>query len=58
MIAANANDILPRALDAGVYETRDVVATSSPSMDIQVSSNFERYLFEASGRDAGACARR
>jgi threonine synthase len=31
---------------------RDVVATSSPSMDIQISSNFERYLFEASGRDA------
>jgi threonine synthase len=32
---------------------RGVVATSSPSMDIQISSNFERYLFEASGRDAG-----
>jgi threonine synthase len=53
VIASNANDILPRTLAAGVYETREVVATSSPSMDIQVSSNFERYLFEASGRDAG-----
>src|SRR5204863_2387461 len=36
------------------YEVRDVVATSSPSMDIQVSSNFERLLFEATGRDAQA----
>jgi threonine synthase len=52
VIASNANDILPRTLTSGVYETRGVVATSSPSMDIQVSSNFERYLFEASGRDA------
>ena len=53
VIASNANDILPRARADGVYETREVVSTSSPSMDIQVSSNFERYLFEASGRDAG-----
>jgi threonine synthase len=54
VIASNENDILPRALAQGVYEMRDVVATSSPSMDIQISSNFERYLFEASGRDAAA----
>lgn len=53
VIASNANDILPRTVATGVYETRGVVATTSPSMDIQVSSNFERYLFEASGRDAG-----
>ncbi len=53
VIASNVNDILPRALKSGSYEMRDVVATSSPSMDIQISSNFERYLFEASGRDAG-----
>ena len=53
VIASNANDILPRTLATGAYETRGVVATTSPSMDIQVSSNFERYLFEASGRDAG-----
>ena len=52
VIAANSNDILARAVDTGIYETRDVHATSSPSMDIQVSSNFERYLFEASSRDA------
>jgi threonine synthase len=52
IIASNQNDILPRAVATGVYAMRDVVATSSPSMDIQISSNFERYLFEASGRDA------
>jgi threonine synthase len=52
VIATNSNDILRRALDTGVYETRRVVATSSPSMDIQISSNFERYLFEAADRDA------
>jgi threonine synthase len=52
-IATNANDILARTLATGAYETRGVVATSSPSMDIQVSSNFERLLFEASARDAG-----
>ncbi len=53
VIATNSNDILARTVTTGRYEAREVVATSSPSMDIQVSSNFERYLFEASGRDAG-----
>jgi threonine synthase len=52
IIASNENDILPRAVASGTYAMRDVIATSSPSMDIQISSNFERYLFEASGRDA------
>jgi threonine synthase len=52
VIASNSNDILPRSVATGIYEMRPVVATSSPSMDIGVSSNFERYLFEASGRDA------
>ena len=52
IIASNENDILPRAVETGIYAMKDVVATSSPSMDIQISSNFERYLFEASGRDA------
>ena len=58
VIATNVNDILVRTLATGSYDVREVVATSSPSMDIQVSSNFERLLFEASGRDAptGACA--
>ncbi len=53
VIASNVNDILPRTLSSGAYEMRVVVATTSPSMDIQISSNFERYMFEASGRDAG-----
>lgn len=52
IIASNENDILPRAAVTGVYAMKDVIATTSPSMDIQISSNFERYLFEASGRDA------
>jgi threonine synthase len=51
IIASNANDILPRTVAHGAYETRAVLATTSPSMDIQVSSNFERYLFEACDRD-------
>jgi threonine synthase len=53
-IATNVNDILARVLATGSYELRDVVPTSSPSMDIQVASNFERLLFEAYGRDGGA----
>jgi threonine synthase len=53
-IATNVNDILVRTLANGTYELRDVMATTSPSMDIQVSSNFERLLFEAYNRDAGA----
>jgi threonine synthase len=52
VIASNANDILPRTHASGIYEMKGVLPTSSPSMDIQISSNFERYLFEASGRDA------
>ncbi len=51
VIATNVNDILARTLATGTYDVREVVATSSPSMDIQVSSNFERLLFEATGRD-------
>jgi len=54
VIATNVNDILTRTLASGTYELRDVVATTSPSMDIQVSSNFERLLFEACNRDGGA----
>jgi threonine synthase len=51
-IATNDNDILRRTWETGAYEVRGVTPTTSPSMDIQVSSNFERYLYEASGRDA------
>jgi threonine synthase len=54
VIATNENDILRRTLETGRYETQMVTPTTSPSMDIQVSSNFERLLFEASGRDADA----
>lgn len=51
VIATNENDILARALADGRYEQRGVTHTFSPSMDIQVSSNFERLLFELGGRD-------
>jgi threonine synthase len=51
VVATNVNDILVRTLKTGTYEVRDVTPTASPSMDIQVSSNFERLLFDAYGRD-------
>ncbi|MGA0597448.1 threonine synthase [Enterovirga sp. CN4-39] len=54
VVATNANDILARTIATGTYEVRGVVPTTSPSMDIQVSSNFERLLFEAYGRDPAA----
>ena len=54
VIATNENDILARTLATGRYELRGVKATQSQSMDIQVSSNFERLLFDAYLRDAGA----
>jgi threonine synthase len=57
MIGTNANDILVRTLEHGAYELRGVVPTTSPSMDIQISSNFERLLFEALGRDASSLSR-
>ena len=57
VLATNANDILARTLATGTYEVRTVTPTTSPSMDIQVSSNFERLLFEAYGRDAAAVRR-
>jgi threonine synthase len=52
VVATNANDILARVLDTGVYEPHAVQPSLSPSMDIQVASNFERALFEASDRDS------
>jgi threonine synthase len=54
VIATNSNDILARTLKSGTYAVKQVQATQSPSMDIQVSSNFERLLFEVYGRDADA----
>ena len=53
-IATNSNDILARTLATGAYEMRGVAATQSPSMDIQISSNFERLLFDLHGRDAAS----
>ena len=46
VIATNENDILDRTLKSGRYEKRGVKASTSPSMDIQVSSNFERLIFD------------
>ncbi len=57
VIATNENDILDRTVRTGRYEIKGVKASSSPSMDIQVSSNFERLLFEVHGRNAGAVRR-
>ena len=54
IIATNVNDILDRTLKSGRYEMKGVHPSSSPSMDIQISSNFERLLYLAYGRDAGA----
>jgi threonine synthase len=51
VVATNSNDILARAIATGRYEVRDVVPTTSPSMDIQVASNFERLLWEAYERN-------
>ena len=50
-IATNQNDILARTLETGRYEVQGVEPSLSPSMDIQVSSNFERLLFDAEDRD-------
>ncbi len=54
--ATNRNDIVRRAIETGVYAPAGVAATTSPSMDIEVASNFERLLYEVSGRDAAAVA--
>ena len=54
VIATNVNDILTRTIATGTYDVREVVATSSPSMDIQVASNFERLLFDVNGCDGRA----
>ena len=54
VVATNQNDILHRCLSTGEYRPDGVIPSISPSMDIQVSSNFERALFDAYGRDGGA----
>ncbi len=56
IVATNVNDILHRALSSGDYSAGTVTPTAAPSMDIQVSSNFERLLFDLAGRDGPALA--
>ena len=56
IVATNVNDILHRALSSGDYSCGTVTPTVTPSMDIQVSSNFERLLYDLSGRDGAALA--
>jgi threonine synthase len=57
ILATNTNDILHRTMESGRYEVRGVRPTVSPSMDIEVSSNFERLIFEAERRDASTVRR-
>jgi threonine synthase len=56
VVATNSNDILARFFETGAMTTSEVVPTYSPSMDIQISSNFERLLFDLYGRDGTALA--
>jgi len=56
VVATNQNDILDRTLRSGAYTKGTVAPSISPSMDIQVSSNFERALFDAYGRDGAVVA--
>ena len=51
IVATNQNDILHRAITKGKYETEKVIATLSPSMDIQIASNFERLIFHLNNFD-------
>ena len=57
VLATNENDILARFFNTGVYAKGQVVATVNPSMDIQVASNFERWLYYKVGEDPQAVAR-
>lgn len=57
ILATNENDILARFFNTGVYAKGEVVPTVNPSMDIQVASNFERWLYYKVGRDPAAVAR-
>ena len=58
IVATNVNDILHRALSRGDYSVGNVTPTAAPSMDIQVSSNFERLLFDLEGRDGSVTGAR
>ena len=50
-VATNQNDILHRLFESGTYELENVAPSVAPSMDIQVASNFERFIYYAEGRD-------
>lgn len=52
ILGSNSNDILPRFIHSGIMEKKDVKPSISPSMDIQISSNFERILFEICDRNS------
>jgi len=56
IVATNENDILHRFFTTGEYHRRDIIKSLSPSMDICVSSNFERYLYHLAGDDAAVLA--
>ena len=56
IVGSNSNDILTRFFESGELSTKEVVPTLAPSMDIQISSNFERYLFDLYDRDGAATA--
>jgi threonine synthase len=58
ILATNENNILERFIKEGVYKPEGFRSTHSPSMDIQIASNFERYLYYFSGEDANAVAAR
>lgn len=58
IIASNKNDILTRCLNTGEYKMQGVSPSHSPSMDIEISSNFERLLFDLHGRDGKALCER
>ena len=57
VLATNENDILARFFNTGVYAKGEVVATVNPSMDIQIASNFERWLYYKAGSDPQAVSR-
>jgi len=57
ILATNENDILARFFQGGVYSQGEVVPTISPSMDIQIASNFERYLYYRLGGNPEAVTR-
>ncbi len=54
IIGSNCNDILTRTVHSGLMEMRPVIPSVAPSMDIQISSNFERLLYELLGRDSAS----